>query len=160
MTKTFQPVILRFYVYIFIFKVPDFILMVQTKTRCYTKQQSKLGMVRTGFLSWEFLLLTSLGIKHSVGAHTLHNLLNLFFRTTLFFETISIFLGKCCQNSCCNSYPIKLDEFLGAARYNLITSFKINSYYYICTEIDLSDIFVFCWWFCWQSFFMNNKNSP
>lgn len=31
MTKTFQPVILRFYVYVFIFKVPDFILMVQTQ---------------------------------------------------------------------------------------------------------------------------------
>ena len=41
-------------------------------------------------------------------------------------------------------------------RSKLIASASYHSFYYISTEISLSDTFGFCWWFCWHQCFINN----
>ena len=88
--------------------------MVQTKTRCYTKQQSVVGKFVTGFSPWAFVFYTSLGIHGMLGTNTFfERSANLVLRNYT-FETISVFLGIYHPESRSTSYLIELDKFLGA----------------------------------------------
>ena len=109
--------------------------MIHTKTRCYTKRHSTLGIFLASFSPWAFALFTSLGIHRTLSRNTYfaqypHSVLQnyTFLRNHFYF-----FLEKY-PESCCTSYPFELSEFLGAV--GGISSLPTS-------EISLNETFVF-----------------